>query len=229
VLKHAITVGRTGLKIDHFFFQFFHQHPDMWVKYNANFAGNIKEIVQTYLAWSKMIKERKKRAAGENREAAVESCRERLRRKIQERVTEAERSVRREWHAIQRPMGEDEKRFLPSSRAGHLVHATCGPSVSLSEGAETALELLTKSFVEESVSFAVAMARRRPRERGKQIQELQPSDAALFMKTAFNILLPTSDGRDVRGYTCTAATPKAKVAREAVAAARKENLQEKKG
>ena len=225
VLRAPIPVG-PSLKIEVFYYQFFHHHPEMWVKYNMDPARNGKEIVKTYLSWSKMVKERKKRAAGESMGAKVESTKERLQRKIKQRVAEAEHAVRREWHAILKPVGEDEKRFLPTSRATHLVQTSCGPAVKLSSEAETALELLAQSFVEDSVGFSVAMARRRPRERGKQGQELRPSDAALFMKTAYNILLPASDGRDVRGYTCTTSLPKARAAREVVAAARKENLRE---
>ena len=213
------------LKIDHLYYQFFHHHPELWVKYNADFAGNIKEIIRTYLVWSKMVKDRKKRAAGENKAIKVESTRERLQRMIKEQVKQAEQAVRHEWQAIQLPTGDDEKRLLPTTRAAHLVHATCGPEVTLSKDAQTALELLMQSFVEDTVGFSVAMARRRPRERGK---ELSASDAALFM-SRMGVLLPMTDGREVRGYVCNTTLPKAKAAREVVAAARRENIRDTTG
>ncbi len=214
----------SAVKIDHFYYQFFHHHPELWVKYNADFAGNIKDILRAYLTWSKMVKDRQKRAAGENKAKVVESTRERLERKIQEQVREAELAVRREWTAIQRPSVDDEKRLLPTTRAAHLVQYTCGPEVTLSKDAETALELLMQNFVEDTVGFSVAMARRRPRERGK---ELNASDAALFM-SRMGVILPLTD-REVRGYVCNTTLPKAKAAREVVAAARRENLREGAG
>jgi len=212
------------LKIEQFYYQFFHHHPELWVKYNADVAGNIKDIARTYLVWSKMVKDRKKRMAGENKALKVESARERLERKVKERAREAELAVQREWTAIQRPEVDDEKRLLPTTRASHLVRSTVGQEVTLSKDAETALELLMQSFVEDTVGFSVAMARRRPRERGK---ELNASDAALFM-SRMGVILPLAD-REVRGYVCNTTLPRAKAAREVVAAARRENMREGAG
>ena len=124
----------SAVKIDHFYYQFFHHHPELWVKYNADFAGNIKDILRAYLTWSKMVKDRQKRAAGENKAKVVESTRERLERKIQEQVREAELAVRREWTAIQRPSVDDEKRLLPPTRAAHLVRSTCRAGGDAVEG-----------------------------------------------------------------------------------------------
>lgn len=223
VLPTPIPVANQ-LVIDQFYYQFFHHHPELWVKYNADCAGNMKDILRTYLAWSKMVKDRKKRMAGENKAQKVESTKERLKRKIKDQAKEAELAVQREWNAIQRPEVDDDKRLLPTTRAAHLVRSTVGQEVTLSKDADTALELLMRSFVEDAVGFSVAMARRRPRERGK---ELNASDAALFM-SRMGVILPLAD-REVRGYVCNTTLPKAKAAREAVAAARRENLREVTG
>ena len=145
-----------------------------------------------------------------------ETVRGRLQRKIKQRYEQAEKVVRRDWPSIHEPKTDDEKKFLPSTRAAHLVRTCCGSDVTLQSSAELALELLAKSFVEDAVSFGVAMARRRPK---SGVQEIQSNDIALFMRTAWNIMLPSSDGV-VRGYSVN--VPKANY-KSIEAATRKEN------
>lgn len=198
------------------------------MKYNANFAANIKDIIRQYLSWSKRVKDAKRKQAGQEMQHRVETTKERLNRKIRERVSQAEEAVQKEWQAIQQPTNDDERRLLPTTRAAHLAKSTCGQDVKLSRDAQTALELLAQNFVDETVGFAVAMSRRRPRS-SKQNSEIKASDASLFMSTAYNILLPMTGEREVRGYTVTTSLPKAKAAREVVAAARRENLRDQGG
>jgi hypothetical protein len=56
---------------------------------------------------------------------------------------------------------------------------------------------------------------------------LNASDAALFM-SRMGVILPLAD-REVRGYVCNTTLPRAKAAREVVAAARRENMREGAG
>lgn len=215
-LPAPINLGPTT--VDVIFYQFFHRYPEMWDKFNIDYQGNCKEIFKTYLLWGKMVKEQRKRF----REA--ETVRDRLQRKIREQYREAEKTVRRDWPTIHEPRTDDEKKFLPSSRAAHLVQKCCGPDTKLTAQAETALELLAKSFVEDAVSFGVAMARRRPKSDQQGAQEIQPSDVSLFLRTSWNIMLPTNDGI-VKGYTCN--VPKTTY-KSIAAATRKENFMEGK-
>ena len=175
-----------------------------------------------------MVKDKKKKQAAQEMLRRTESTKDRLKRKIQERVTQAEEAVKSEWRAIQAPLTDDDKRLLPTSRAAYLAQSTCGPDVRLSREAETALELLAQNFVDDTVGFSVAMSRRRPRI-NKHTSEIKATDASLFMATAYNLLLPMTGEREVRGYAGTTSLPKAKAAREVVAAARRENLRESQG
>lgn len=227
-LPSPITVGNAQNQnsttlVDVIYYQFFQSHPDMWVKFNVDYQRYCKEIFQTYLLWGKMIKERGEMVKEQRKRLREsETVRERLKRKIREQYVDAEKVVRRDWPSIHEPKTDDEKKFLPSSRASHLVQRCCGPDVTLTEQAQTALELLAKNFVEDAVSFGVAMARRRPKNGQAEAQEIQSNDIALFLRTAWNIMMPTSDGV-VKGYTCN--VPKASY-KSIEAAARKENLLE---
>ncbi len=223
-LPKAITIGHSvaGQKptiVEVIYFQFFRSHPDMWVKFNTDYDTYCKEIFSAYLTWGKMVKEQGERAKEERKKRIRESetARGRLQQRVRARYMEAERLVRRDWPNIHEPKTDDEKKFLPHARASHLVSRCCGPDVKLTQHAELALELLSKHFVEEAVSFGVAMARRRPK---TGVQEIQADDISLFLKTSWNIMVPSHDGV-VKGYSVN--VPKANY-KNIEAATRKENL-----
>ena len=233
-LPHPLRVNDKQT-VDTLYHQFFKQYPEMWDKYNEDYHGNIKDIFKHYLMWVTMVRKSNKAAQAaaakqqQKRPLDIEPVKESLETKAKRRIEEARNSLRQDLPAIHEPKGDDEKRFLPSSRAAHLVEGCCGQDVKLAASADIALELLTKSFVEEIVSFSVAMARRRGSansegQKKHASSELLCRDASLFLRTAWNIIVPSAGGI-VRGYRCTVPKPSHKAL---VAAARKENFAEGK-
>jgi hypothetical protein len=209
----------------------------MWDKFNADYHGNIKDIFKHYLMWVTMVRKQSKaaQAAGaaakqqQKRSLDIDPVKESLETKAKRRIEEARKSIRQDLPAIHEPKSDDEKRFLPASRAAHLVEGCCGQDVKLSASANIALELLTKSFIEDIVSFSVAMARRRSSanaggQKKHATSDLLRSDASFFLRTAWNIIVPATGGI-VRGYRCTVPKPSQKAL---VAAARKEDFAEGK-
>jgi len=213
--------------IDTLFFPFFKFCPDMWAKFVTDYDKHKPEILRAYIQWANMIRQQSKASkptsSGPSKEqiaatklkSAVMTKKSSLEDKVKKRISDARHTLREQFPTITVPSNDDEKRFLPSKRAQHLLQRSCGSGFEMSKEADLAFELLAQHFVEDSVSFAVAMARRRP----KHSSEIRAKDIGLFYKSAFNLIVPVGGAVDKYRYVTPKSTHRIKAA-----AARKENF-----